>query len=32
MAMETASSRSVVAADKVDVTTAPVKEEGPSAE
>ncbi len=32
MAMETASSNTVFAADKVDAATAPVKEEGPSAE
>jgi hypothetical protein len=32
MAMETASSNTVIAADKVDATTAPVKEVGPSAE
>jgi hypothetical protein len=32
MAMETSSSRRVFAADKVDAATAPVKEEGPSAE
>jgi hypothetical protein len=32
MAMETASCNAVFAADKVDAATAPVKEEGPSAE
>jgi hypothetical protein len=32
MAMETASSNTVFAADKVDTATAPVKEEGPSTE
>jgi hypothetical protein len=31
MAMETSSSNTVFAADKVDAATAPVKEEGPSA-